>query len=111
MFPTHYAVTARLPSSELAVEYLDWLGSGGHLQAVIDGGASSACAVRLDPAPHESAMPVRIMSLYTFPSREAFAAYERDHAPALRADGVARFGDRGIEFERTTGEIVTALGS
>ena len=31
---------------------------------------------------------------YALKSRELLDAYLRDHAPRLRADGVARFGDR-----------------
>lgn len=105
---THYAVTALCPTGEIAVEYLEWLTFGGHLRAVLDAGAVSATAVRLDPAPHAAVPPVRIMSVYRFASREAFAAYERDHAPRLRAEGLEKFGDRGLTFVRETGEIIAS---
>ena len=43
---------------------------------------------------------------YTFASREAFAAYERDHAPRLRAEGLALFGpDKGVSYRRTLGTV------
>jgi len=102
----HYAVTAFCPSAEVADEYAAWLTTGGHLQAVLDGGADRAAAVRLDPTTEEPAI-VRVVSLYRFSSREAFARYESDHAPRLRADGLGRFGDRGIRFERQVGEVLS----
>jgi hypothetical protein len=39
---------------------------------------------------------------YTFDSREAFDAYERNHAPRLRADGVAFLAGRPARFTRST---------
>jgi len=46
-------------------------------------------------------------SRYTFASRAAFEAYERDHAARLRAEGLALFPS-GVAFTRTTGEFVFA---
>ena len=38
---------------------------------------------------------------------DSFDRYEADHAPALRTDGMARFGSiPGVLFERSVGEIV-----
>jgi hypothetical protein len=43
---------------------------------------------------------------YSFPSRKAFDTYVRDHAPALRADGLKHFPpESGVIFERRTAEI------
>jgi len=106
MYRVHYAVTASCPTGETAARYLDWLTKGGHLRAVLDAGALSAKAVRLDPPPNAPANPVRVLSLYTFESREAFARYEREHAPALRQDGVSLFGESGIVFHREIGEVL-----
>lgn len=109
MYRVHYAVTATCPDGETAARYLEWLTGGGHLRAVLDAGALDARAVRLDPPPNVPAKPVRVVSVYTFQSREAFATYMRDRAPALRQDGLETFGDSGIEFHREVGEILTEL--
>jgi hypothetical protein len=48
---------------------------------------------------------------YHFPSREAFAAYERDHAPRLRADGLRRFPpERGVSYRRSVGVVRLTAG-
>lgn len=96
-----YAVTATLPSKEIAAEYVGWL-EGGHVQDVIAGGASEAKIVRLDD---EGGGAVRIETQYTFPSRGAFQYYEKEHAPALREIGRDRFASRGVTFERRVGAI------
>lgn len=50
---------------------------------------------------------------YRFPSRSAFDGYERDHAPRLRAEGLAELARIGVEarFTRWTGEIQAAARS
>lgn len=109
MYPTHYAVVASCPSGKIAAEYIEWLTDGGHLQDVRNAGALTASAVRLDPPANAPSVPVRVLSLYTFADRAAFDAYERAHAPRLRAEGLAKFGDSGIVFARETGEVIEAL--
>lgn len=43
---------------------------------------------------------------YTYPSREAFETYVREHAPAMRGDSAKHFPpDCGIIFERRLGEL------
>lgn len=108
MYPTHYAVTAFCPSSQVAADYLDWLVEGGHLRDVLEAGAASAQAIRLDPPPNAAPTPVRVVSVYTFKDRRAFEIYEREHAPRLRAEGLAKFKDAGLRFQREIGEIVHA---
>ena len=46
----------------------------------------------LEPPP--SAGRVGLCVQYALKDREALDDYLRDHAPRLRADGIARFGDR-----------------
>lgn len=105
-----YAVIATLPNSQLADEYVAWL-EDGHVDAVVKGGAHSAMIVRLHaahPTPGVAA-PVerRVMTQYIFTTREVFDQYVTRHAPALRADGLKRFGpERGVSFERLLGDIV-----
>lgn len=98
--PVTYTVTATLPDERTLEAYLDWLRSG-HVQAVLAAGALEARIVRLV----EPAEPLRVETRYVFASRAAFESYERRSAPALRAEGRARFGDR-VSFSRELGEVV-----
>lgn len=99
-----YTVTATLPDAEIERSYIRWLESG-HVDAVVDGGAHSGMIVRLDQDPEGD--PHRVQTVYVFPTREAFDGYVRHTAPALREDGVKRFGSvAGVSFLRTIGEIV-----
>jgi len=103
----HYAVTATLPSFSVRDEYVAWLASAtaghGHVADVIAAGATSGEVILLD-----GEGPPRVQARYTFANRDEFDAYVRDHAPRLRAEGLARFGSWGITFERTAGEVVYA---
>jgi hypothetical protein len=99
-----YVVRCELEDESLAAQYLAWLRDEGHVAEVCAVSGASATIVRLDPA-----APPRIEVRYRFPSRRAFADYERDHAPRLRAEGLARF-PRGARFTRETGEILASFG-
>lgn len=97
-----YTVTAELPSREVRDAYLTWLAEG-HVEAVIEGGAISGSIVRID----DPAEPFRVETRYLFAGRDDLDTYVRDHAPALRADGLARFGpETGVRFVRTIGEVI-----
>lgn len=104
-----YAVIATLPNAQLADEYVAWL-EDGHVDAVVKGGAHSAMIVRLQAGDAAGAAPIearRVMTQYIFATREVFDQYVARHAPALRADGMKRFGpERGVSFERLLGDIV-----
>lgn len=101
-----YAVTATLPTSRLADEYVHWL-CDGHVEQVLRGGAHSAMIVRLEPSPDQPAGSYRVMTQYIFPTRAAFDEYLREYAPALRADGLRRFGpERGVAMTRVVGTVV-----
>ncbi|RMH29809.1 MAG: DUF4286 family protein [Planctomycetota bacterium] len=96
-----YTVRAECPDRTVADRFLAWL-VGGHMQAVLEHGAVSGHAVRLD---EESGPPV-IEVRYVFPNRAAYHRYVQTAAPGLRAEGLARFGpDTGIRMSRTLGEI------
>ena len=98
-----YTVTATLPDEATTRSYIRWL-EDGHVDAVIDGGAHSAMIVRLDRDPESD--PWRVQTVYVFPTRQAFDGYVRHTAPALREEGVKRFGSvAGVSFSRTIGEI------
>ncbi len=97
----HYSVTATLPNKDLLCKYLEWL-QNGHIHAVLQGGALRAQVVQLEAEDGS----LRVRTLYEFANPQAFTDYVRDHAPALRADGLARFGPHtGTRFEREQGTI------
>lgn len=100
-----YSVVATLPDEQSCEAYIDWLLSG-HMRGVLGGGAITAEVVRLAP---ES--PPRVEALYLFATKQDFDRYEREDAPALRADGAARFGSLGVQFERRQGIVLAAMAS
>lgn len=90
----HYTVLCQAETPALADALEAWLVEG-HVEDVCEAGALEAEVVRRDDG-------VSLEVRYLFASRAAFLAYERDHAPRLRADGLARF-PAGVKFERATG--------
>ena len=92
-----YVVRIDFDDASVRDDMLAWL-RDRHLADVLAAGALSAELVVLDGA---LALEVR----YRFASRDSFAAYERDHAPRLRADGLAFLAGRPARFTRTTGEL------
>ena len=98
-----YTVACAFTDPDVAGRWMAWL-ENGHLADVIAAGAESAYAVRLDGD------AVRCEARYTFASREAFEAYERDHAPRLRAAGLALFPlELGLEYSRSIGEVIAVV--
>ena len=88
--------------------FVSWL-RATHVADVCSAGARDAELVRMDVRPGE---PFAVESRYRFVSRDAFEAYERDHAARLRAAGIeelSRLGaapGQGVRFQRTTGVAV-----
>jgi hypothetical protein len=93
-----YVVRCVCESTEVRLRMERWL-LDGHAAEVIAAGAERAELARFDDAP--LAVEVR----YRFADRDAFASYERDHAPRLRAEGRALFPD-GVRFERRLGDLL-----
>lgn len=101
-----YTVRIVLPSDEVRRECVAWL-TGGHVQAVLAGGAGHARVVQLD----EPLSPPTIEVRYQFPDGATLARYLREIAPALREDGLRAFGsERGVTMSRTTGTILWDSG-
>jgi hypothetical protein len=95
-----YTVTATFPDEAVARDWLCWL-IGGHVGEVLAAGATDAELVQLD----ETGRLFEVR--YHFPSSEAFAAYERDHAPRLRAEGLRRFpSEKGIAYRWCIGTVM-----
>lgn len=82
-------------------DMLAWLRER-HIRDVLAAGAQDAELLIIDGA---LALEVR----YRFASREAFAAYERDHAPRLRADGITFLAGRDAKFSRCTAVATSFL--
>lgn len=99
-----YTVIATFPNEEIAREYVGWL-RGGHVDAVVAHGAHSAMIVEIDE-PKPAAAARQVETRYIFSTLEAFETYIAQHAPKLRAEGLTRFGSRGVIFERRTGRVV-----
>lgn len=101
-----YTVTADFDSLEVASEWVRWL-QDGHLAEVLHGGASHAAIVRVEPT---EANPLRFEARYHFPSMQVFQRYEKEFAPKLRAEGLAKFpASRGARMSRALGEVLTEL--
>ncbi len=100
-----YTVRTTLPRGEAFAAWVSWLREL-HVADVCAAGAEVGEVVVLDG--DEAAVECR----YRFASRDAFAAYERDHAPRLRAEGLAELARHGlapgagVTFVRSTGEVV-----
>jgi hypothetical protein len=105
-----YTVYTTFSDPQLADQWLRWL-RGGHIAEVMKGGASDAEIIELDPAPDGPPGRTRAFEVrYHFPSRESFAAYERDHAPRLRAEGLKLFPvERGVSYRRSTGNLIATF--
>jgi hypothetical protein len=102
-----YTVRAACPSLQVRGRYLAWL-SPNHIIEIMKGGATAARIVLPDRA--NDTAPAVVETQYVFPSRKAFDTYVRDHAPALRADGLKNFPpESGITYERQVAEIAAEL--
>ena len=93
-----YVVRCLCETPALSASLERWL-VDEHFAEVRTAGATESTAVRFDDA------PLVVEARYRFASREAFAAYERDHAPRLRAQGRTLFPE-GVRFERRLGELL-----
>lgn len=96
-----YTVKATLPDEATTAEYVHWL-AHAHVAHVIAAGAASAQVIRITDPPQPTSVEVR----YLFPNRRALESYLAQHAPRLRAEGLARFpAERGIRFSRSVGTL------
>lgn len=98
-----YSVCATLPGEDLARAYVEWLTGGdpSHVARVVASGASEGSVWR---EVGTGGRP-RVMARYVFPSRTAFDRYVREDAPALRAEGLAKFGpETGVLMGRSVSE-------
>lgn len=102
-----YTVRASCPNVHVRGRFLSWL-TPHHVAEVMKGGATAVRIVL--PDREGDTAPSVVETQYVFPSRKAFDTYIRDHAPALRADGVKNFPpESGITYARQVAEIATEL--
>jgi hypothetical protein len=102
-----YTVRAELTSEEMRTRYLDWL-AHGHAREVCRGGALSATLIAHDAVPGSQSLTAEVR--YIFPDRASLDRYLAQHAPRLRAEGLALFGPQtGTVFTRTVGEIAAVV--
>lgn len=102
-----YTVRASCPNLQIRGRFLSWL-TPNHVAEVMKGGASAVRIVLPDREGEAAAAVVETQ--YVFPSRKALETYLRDHAPALRADGLKHFPpESGVTFSRQIAEVATEL--
>lgn len=90
-----YTVGVTFHDPGLVEDWLRWLREG-HIAEVLAGGATDAEILEVEGP--EPSFEVR----YHFPSQLTFAAYEREHAPRLRAEGLQRFPtEKGVTYRRS----------
>ena len=93
-----YSVTITLPTPTHRIEFVAWLAEE-HMADVVAAGAMDAEALLHDD-------PCVVQVLYHFASRDAFAQYERNEAPRLRAHVLTKFADAAqFAFARSTCEV------
>lgn len=102
-----YTVRATCPSLQVRGRFLSWL-SPNHVAEVMKGGATAVRIVL--PDRDSDTAPAVVETQYVFLSRKALDTYLRDHAPALRADGLKHFPpESGVTFARQVAEIAAEL--
>ena len=82
----------------IAADYRDWL--RGHVAEILalPGFLGATVSEVLEPAPPAGFAGLCVQ--YRLESEAAYAAYLRDHAPRMRAEGEARFGGRFRAWRR-----------
>jgi hypothetical protein len=98
-----YTVTVRVDSL-VVDDFLEW--AQPHIRHVLDTGCFTTASVEMiiEPASDLQMFVIK----YTFETLKDFKRYETDHAPALRKEGLVRFGDH-VSIERTIGDYLTFL--
>jgi hypothetical protein len=89
--PVIYEVNLDIEAA-IREEYLAWLRSHIAEICALDGFTGADCSEVLDPPPPPGRAAFCVH--YRLADAAALEAYLRDHAPRLRADGLARFGGR-----------------
>lgn len=94
-----YEVEASFTQEEAARRWEEWL-RAKHIADVVAAGALEGKVIRLDSP------TATLVAQYWFDSREAFDRYLADHAPRLRAEGIALFAPEEVSYTRRIGEQI-----
>lgn len=86
-----YEVTLEIDAA-IAADYRAWLDAHVADILALPGFTGARIFEVLDPAPPAGTAALCVQ--YALRDRAAFDAYLRDHAARMRAEGIARFGDR-----------------
>ena len=100
MTPVFYEVTAAIQDRSILVEWVRWMGET-HLDDVVAAGATRGRLIRIDGP------TATFVCQYEFASRSALDRYLSEHAPRLRAEGVALFDSDQVSYTRRTGDILS----
>ena len=104
--PIAYTVCTTFQDSSLADQWITWLREG-HVAQVLAGGATDALIIELDQPEVARSFEVR----YYFSSMQSFENYEKNHAPALRAEGLKLFPvEKGVTYRRSVGRVIEHMG-
>ncbi|GAB3389999.1 DUF4286 family protein [Lysobacter fragariae] len=76
----------------IRADYLAWL--AGHVEEILALPGFTGATILEVADPPAAAGRASLSMQYHLIGMDALEAYFRDHAPRLRADGVARFGER-----------------
>lgn len=90
-------------------DYLRWLDAHVGEILALPGFTGADVFEVLDPAPDDDV--ARLCVQYRLLDGAALDAYLRDHAPRLRADGIARFGERMRAHRRVLRPIRPGLSA
>jgi hypothetical protein len=104
-----YTVGIDCAAAAVHARFLTWL-EHVHIAEVLAAGASGAELLELAAsAPGRAHGTIEVR--YRFATRGAFEAYLREHAPGLRASGLAQLepGDQ-VQFTRSAAELIAAFG-
>lgn len=90
---------------EIETEYRAWFDAHVREMVALPGFLGAEVEDVSDPAP--AADEFALCSRYRLDSMASLQAYLREHAPRLRADGLARFGDRFRAERRVLSTLTT----
>lgn len=92
-----YVVELDMPA-ELREEYMAWLTDHVRGMLALPGFLDAMISARIDPPPPAGRFVACVH--YQLRDRATWQAYLAEHAPRMRAAGIARFGDR-VQATRT----------
>lgn len=98
-----YTLRVSLNDEAMRRTYIAWLAED-HLAKVRAGGAMEAEVISLDAGGVEVGR-VGVEVRYRFRDRATLDRYLAEHAPKLRAEGLARFANNDVRIARTVGEV------